>query len=106
MARVVVSRGADTAGMFSRINVTIDGVQSASLLPLQRKELELSTGDHRIVANLGWAQSKTLELAVQEHDIVTLRVKAPWSPILKAMKSLGDVRNADVGDAILLERIH
>jgi hypothetical protein len=103
MARVVIKRGADTAGIVSRIHVTIDGVLAASLLPLQSKGVTLDAGVYQVVGNISWAQSRTLELRVAEDDTVTLRVKAPWSAVRKALKSLDDVRNADIQDSILIE---
>lgn len=105
MARLVITRGADTAGMFSRIEVRVDGARSAGLLPLQRKEVALEAGSHQIVANISWAQSRTLELVVEEDDVVTLRVKAPWSSFGKAVKSLDRVRDADISDAVVIEKV-
>jgi hypothetical protein len=105
MARLVLKRGADTAAMFSRIEVSLDGVRCASLLPLQRKEVELEAGSHQLVANISWAQSRTLELSAEENDIVTLRVKAPWSAFRQALKSTDDVRNAGISDAVVIERV-
>jgi hypothetical protein len=105
MARVVIKRGADTAGIFSRIHVNIDGVRSASLLPLQSKETTIEAGMHEVVANMSWAKSRTVELLVEENDSVTLRVKCSWSAFGKALKSHGDIRGATISDAVLIEQV-
>jgi hypothetical protein len=80
-ARLVLTRGDDSAGMLRRIRVTVDGVEVAWLKPRTAAEVEVPPGRHRVRAAMDWTTSPVLELVLVPGERAEVRVGLPFSMI-------------------------
>jgi hypothetical protein len=80
-ARLVLSRGDDSAGVLRHIRVTVDGVEVALLKPLTSAEVEVPPGRHRVRAAMDWTTSPALDLDLATGERVEVRVGLPLSMI-------------------------
>lgn len=80
-ARLLLSRGDDSAGMLRHIRVTVDGAEVARLTPLTALEVEVPPGRHRVRASMDWTTSPALELDLAPGERVEVRTGLPFSMI-------------------------
>ncbi|WP_282945723.1 hypothetical protein [Cellulomonas endometrii] len=80
-ARLLLSRGDDSAGMLRHIRVTVDGAEVARLKPLTALEVEVPPGRHRVRASMDWTTSPALELDLAPGERVEVRTGLPFSMI-------------------------
>ncbi len=82
MGQIVVRRAADTAGVFRRIKVLIDGDVVASLKPQEQKSIDVVAGPHTVRAKMDWCGSERLQVSVAGDAPIEVEVSLPWSGIL------------------------
>ncbi len=84
MGQLVVRRLNDSAGVFRRMTVVLDGVVVARLRPKGEATLDVTDGKHIIRARMDWTASEQLEIDVIGAEVVAVEVSLPWSAILLA----------------------
>ncbi|NHT17838.1 hypothetical protein [Cellulomonas sp. IC4_254] len=78
-ARLVLSRGDDTAGVLRHIRVTLDGELVALLGPVTSVEIAVPPGRHRVRAAMDWTTSPALDLDLAPGERVEVRSGLPMS---------------------------
>ncbi len=81
-----VERAADSAGIFRRIVVDVDGEPAARVGHGKTVEVPVSPGQHSIRARMDWHASPTIQVDVPAGETVTVRIGYPFSSILKVLR--------------------
>ncbi len=81
-----VERVSDSAGVFRRIAIEIDGERAARVGHGKTDELPVKPGQHSIRAKLDWHASPILTVDVPAGEPVTVRVEYPFSSVAQAFK--------------------
>jgi hypothetical protein len=81
-----VERALDSAGIFRRINVDVDGEPAARVGHGKTVEVEVSPGPHSVRARMDWHSSPTLQVDVPPDETVTVRINYPFSSIRKVLR--------------------
>ncbi|WP_147794515.1 hypothetical protein [Cellulomonas sp. Y8] len=89
-ARLVLSRGDDSAGMMRHIRVTVDGELVALLKPRTVAEVDVPPGRHRVRASMDWTTSGALDLDLVPGERVEIRTGLPLSMIWRMVTAPGD----------------
>ncbi|GIG36503.1 hypothetical protein [Cellulomonas pakistanensis] len=89
-ARLVLSRGDDSAGMLRRIRVTVDGEPVALLKPRTVAEVDVPPGRHRVRASMDWTTSRAMDLDLVPGERVEIRTRLPFSMIWRMVTAPGD----------------
>ncbi len=89
-ARLVLSRGDDSAGMMRSIRVTVDGEPVALLKPRTVAEVDVPPGRHRVRASMDWTTSRAMDLDLTPGERVEIRTGLPLSMLWRMITAPGD----------------
>jgi len=89
-ARLVLSRGDDSAGMLRHIRVTVDGQPVALLRPSTVAEVDVPPGRHRVRASMDWTTSRAMDLDLVPGERVEIRTGLPLSMIWRMVTAPDD----------------
>lgn len=81
MATLRVRRKADSAGVFRRMLIEVDGEVVARLLPNEQQAIQVGPGRHVVRARMDWTASPPVEVHVDGHDTVHLETSLPWTAL-------------------------
>jgi hypothetical protein len=83
---VRVERAPDSAGVFRRIVIDIDGEPAARVGHGKTVEVAVSPGQHFMRARMDWHASPTIQVDVPADETVTVRINYPFSSIRKVLR--------------------
>lgn len=89
-ARLVLSRGDDSAGVLRHIRVAVDGELVALLKPRTVAEVDVPPGRHRVRASMDWTTSRALDLDLVPGEHVEIRTGLPFSMLWRMVTAPGD----------------
>ena len=81
VATIRVRRGTDSAGLFRRMVIEVDGAVVARLRPKGEEIIELAAGRHVVRARMDWTSSAPVEVQLEEGDQVELLTSLPWTAL-------------------------
>lgn len=81
-----VERALDSAGIFRRIVIDIDGAPAVRVGHGKTVEVAVSPGEHTLRARMDWHTSPTIEVNVPAGETVTVRVNYPFSAVRKLFR--------------------
>ena len=74
MSKIIVYRNTEWANKWRTIDLYMDGEKLGSLEDGQTIAFEIPTGNHSLEAKIDWCGSNTIELMMEEDDIVNLEI--------------------------------
>ena len=82
MTELTIKRLADSAGVWRRIKVEVDGELVARLRPKQSSSVFLSPGRHEVRAKMDWCSSPTVSIEGQ----ATVEIEYPFASWRKLLR--------------------
>lgn len=81
MPTITVTRRHDSAGIFRKMLILVDGIKCAGLRPGRTAHLEVSDGKHVVIAKMGWVTSEIIGAELVGGQSISLDVTLPWSVV-------------------------
>jgi len=81
-----VQRTLDTAAVFRRILIEVDGEPAARVGHGTTAEVAVSPGQHCVRARMDWHASPTITVDVPEGETVTVQISYPLSSFRKVLR--------------------
>ncbi len=78
MSELRLRRGADSAAVFRRIVVEVDGSVVARLRPQEETIVPVTPGEHLVRARMDWTRSAPMTVELRAGEVFTLESKFGW----------------------------